>query len=58
MEESEEEEDRLWGERISRWLDGVVTGEEACQQVLDNVVTSQSPEFQKANAIIVVYGED
>ena len=65
MEEDEDEEDRRWTERIRRWLEKVATGGEACQEVHDDVVTSyydnatpQSPEFARANAIVVVYGED
>ena len=64
---SEEEEDRRWGERIRRWLEEAATGGDAWQEVhdevvtsyLENVVTSQkSPEFSRANAIVVVYGEE
>jgi len=58
IEEDEDEEDRWLRERIRRWLEEVATGEEACQEVHNEIVTSQSPEFREANAIIVVYQED
>ena len=64
---NEEEEDRRWGERIRSWLEEAATGVEAWQKVHDDIVTSyygdivttqKSPEFSRANAIVVVYGEE
>ncbi len=59
-EEDEEEEDTYRYQRILDWLEGVRTGDDAEQcvhDVIDDAETTASPEFARANAIVVVYDE-
>ena len=56
--EDEEEEESFRYQRILDWLEEVETGEEAEQCVHDVIEESNSPEYARANAIIVVYDEN